>query len=98
MNDRSETADSGGRSRMIAPPPHRADIGIIAALPIETGDLIDKLNKAFVDALNAPETKTRFAALLAEPVATTPEQFSSFMAAERAKYQQVVKASGAKVD
>ena len=41
---------------------------------------------------------TRFAALLAEPVATTPAQFDSFMAAERAKYQQVVKASGAKVD
>jgi len=60
--------------------------------------IIDKLNKAFVEALNAPETKTRFAALLAEPVATTPQQFDSFMAAERAKYQQVVKASGAKVD
>ena len=60
--------------------------------------VIDKLNKAFVAALNAPETKTRFAALLAEPVATTPQQFDSFMAAERAKYQQVVKASGAKVD
>lgn len=60
--------------------------------------VIDKLNKAFVAALNAPETKTRFAALLAEPVATTPAQFDSFMSAERAKYQQVVKASGAKVD
>ncbi|MDR6152398.1 tripartite-type tricarboxylate transporter receptor subunit TctC [Acidovorax delafieldii] len=60
--------------------------------------IIDKLNKAFVAALNAPETKTRFAALLAEPVATAPQQFDSFMAAERAKYQQVVKASGAKVD
>ena len=60
--------------------------------------IIDKLNKAFVAALNAPETKTRFAALLAEPVATTPQQFDSLMAAERAKYQQVVKASGAKVD
>ena len=60
--------------------------------------IIEKLNKAFVAALNAPETKTRFAALLAEPVATTPQQFDSFMAAERAKYQQVVKASGAKVD
>ncbi len=60
--------------------------------------IIDKLNKAFVAALNAPETKTRFGALLAEPVATTPQQFDSFMAAERAKYQQVVKASGAKVD
>lgn len=60
--------------------------------------VIEKLNKAFVAALNAPETKTRFAALLAEPVPTTPAQFDSFMAAERAKYQQVVKASGAKVD
>lgn len=60
--------------------------------------IIDKLNKAFVAALNAPETKTRFGALLAEPVATTPQQFDGFMASERAKYQQVVKASGAKVD
>ncbi len=60
--------------------------------------VIEKLNKAFVAALNAPETKTRFGALLAETVATTPQQFDSFMAAERAKYEQVVKASGAKVD
>lgn len=60
--------------------------------------VIAKLNKAFTDALNAPETRTRFAALMAEPVPTTPEQFEAFMAAERAKYQQVVKASGAKVD
>ncbi|MES2610561.1 MAG: tripartite tricarboxylate transporter substrate binding protein [Pseudomonadota bacterium] len=60
--------------------------------------VIDKLNKAFVAALNAPETRTRFGLLLAEPVATTPAQFDTFMASERAKYQQVVKASGAKVD
>ena len=62
------------------------------------GPVIARLNKAFTDALRAPETKTRFEALMAEPVATTPEQFDAFMAAERAKYQQVVKASGAKVD
>ncbi len=60
--------------------------------------VIARLNKAFTDALKAPETRTRFEALLAEPVASTPEQFDAFMAAERAKYQQVVKASGAKVD
>jgi tripartite-type tricarboxylate transporter receptor subunit TctC len=59
---------------------------------------IDKLNKAFTDALHAPETKTRFTALMAEPVATTPAQFEAFMSAERAKYQSLVKASGAKVD
>ena len=61
-------------------------------------DVIAKLNKAFVAALNAPETQTRFATLLAEPVPTTPEQFEALMKAERAKYESVVKASGATVD
>ena len=61
-------------------------------------DVIARLNKAFVDALNAPETQTRFASLLAEPVPTTPEQFDALMKAERAKYESVVKASGATVD
>ncbi len=60
--------------------------------------VIAKLNKAFVAALNSPETRTRFTNLMAEPVSSTPEQFDAFMASERAKYQQVVKASGAKVD
>ena len=60
--------------------------------------VLDKLNKAFTDALNAPETKAKFATMMAEPVPTTPEQFDTFMATERAKYQQLVKASGAKVD
>ena len=61
-------------------------------------ELIAKLNQAFVAALNSPETKTRFAALMAEPVPSTPEQFASFMKSELAKYEKVVKASGAKVD
>ncbi len=60
--------------------------------------VVARLNKAFTEALKSPETKARFAALLAEPVPTTPEQFDAFMASERAKYQQVVKASGARVD
>ena len=58
----------------------------------------DKLSKAFNDALQAPETKTRFNALMAEPVGSTPAEFDKFMATERAKYQPIVKASGAKVD
>ncbi len=61
-------------------------------------DVLERLNRVFVDALNAPETKTRFAALFAEPVPTTPEQFGAFMKSELAKYEQVVKATGAKVD
>ncbi|WP_418514816.1 Bug family tripartite tricarboxylate transporter substrate binding protein [Delftia sp. PS-11] len=60
--------------------------------------VLDKLNKAFTQALAAPETRARFELLMAEPVASAPADFDKFMAAERAKYQPVVKASGAKVD
>jgi tripartite-type tricarboxylate transporter receptor subunit TctC len=61
-------------------------------------DTIARLNQAFVAALQAPETKSRFAALMAEPVPSSPDQFAAFMRAELAKYEKVVKASGAKVD
>ena len=61
-------------------------------------DVVGKLNAAFVAALNSPEAKTRFAALMAEPVASSPEQFGAFMKSELVKYEKVVKASGAKVD
>jgi tripartite-type tricarboxylate transporter receptor subunit TctC len=61
-------------------------------------DVVERLNKAFVAALQTPETKTRFGQLLAEPVGNTPEQFGAFMKKELARYESVVKASGAKVD
>lgn len=61
-------------------------------------ELIARLSQAFVAALQAPETKTRFANLLAEPVSSSPQEFDQFMKQELAKYQQVVKATGAKVD
>ena len=66
-----------------------------AGTPLE---VVAKLNAAFVAALNSPEAKTRFAALMAEPVASSPEQFAAFMKSELAKYEKVVRASGARVD
>jgi tripartite-type tricarboxylate transporter receptor subunit TctC len=66
-----------------------------AATPKE---VVARLNQAFVAALNAPETKARFATLLAEPAPSTPEEFAAFMKTERAKYEALVKASGARVD
>jgi tripartite-type tricarboxylate transporter receptor subunit TctC len=61
-------------------------------------DVLDKYNKAFVDALSAEPTKTRFASLMAEPVPTSSAEFGALMARELAKYEKPVKASGAKVD
>jgi tripartite-type tricarboxylate transporter receptor subunit TctC len=71
--------------------------GLVA--PVATPkEVIARLNQAFVAALNAPETKARFATLMAEPVPSTPEAFGTLMTQERAKYGVVVKATGAKVD
>jgi tripartite-type tricarboxylate transporter receptor subunit TctC len=61
-------------------------------------DVTHKLNKAFVDALATPELKARLSALMAESMASTPEQFGTFVKRENAKYEKVVKASGAKVE
>jgi tripartite-type tricarboxylate transporter receptor subunit TctC len=66
-----------------------------AATPRE---VIQRLNQAFVAALQSPQAKARFAQLMAEPVTTTPEEFGAFMRAELTRYEQVVKQSGAKVD
>ena len=66
-----------------------------AKLPLEA---TQRLNRAFVDALNSPELKARLGTLMAEPIASTPEQFAAFVAAELARYEAVVKASGAKVE
>lgn len=66
-----------------------------AGTPAET---INKLNAAFTEALRAPETQQRFAQLMAEPVPTTPAQFGELMARERARYESIVKLSGAQVD
>ena len=66
-----------------------------AATPRET---VNRLYQAYAAGLRSPEAKTRFAGLMAEPVANTPEEFGAFMKRELAKYEQVVKASGARVD
>lgn len=61
-------------------------------------EVVNKYNAAFVAALQAPETRAKFALLMAEPVWNTPDEFGRFMHSELAKYQKVVKLSGAKVD
>ena len=66
-----------------------------ARLPPE---VTTRLNQAFVEALGTPELKARLASLMAEPSPTTPGQFAAFVKTELAKYERVVKASGAHVD
>jgi len=61
-------------------------------------DVTQRLNKAFVDALNSPELKARLASLMAESMASKPAQFGAFVKSELAKYEAVVKPSGATLE
>jgi len=66
-----------------------------AQLPAEA---TARLNKAFVDALASPELRARLAGLYAEPMAMAPDRFAAFVQGELAKYERLVKASGARVE
>lgn len=59
--------------------------------------VIDKLNAAARQALQAPEVASRFDALGAERVGSSPEQFQKLVAAEMARWADVVKKSGVKI-
>jgi tripartite-type tricarboxylate transporter receptor subunit TctC len=61
-------------------------------------DVVQRLNEVFVKALQDADVKARFAQLMAEPSPTTPAQFGNFVKAELAKYEKVVKASGASLN
>ena len=61
-------------------------------------DVVTRMNQAFVAALQSQEVRARFTGLFAEPVANSPEEFAAFMKNDLARYKDVVKASGAKVD
>jgi len=62
------------------------------------GEIINRLQQETAKALQSAALKERLLAQGAIPGGQTPVEFATFIAAETAKWAQVVKASGAKVD
>ena len=60
--------------------------------------IVKKLHAEFARALHAPDMKERLAALGAEAVGSTPEQFAALIREDLARWAQVVKASGVHLD
>jgi tripartite-type tricarboxylate transporter receptor subunit TctC len=60
--------------------------------------ILDKLNKAINAAILVPETKERFMQLGSEGGGGTPEEFAELIRRDSAKWADVVKRSGAKID
>jgi tripartite-type tricarboxylate transporter receptor subunit TctC len=61
-------------------------------------DIVNRINAAVTQALKTPELRERMQGVGMEPSPTTPEQFDAFVRSEIAKWADVVKASGMKVD
>jgi len=72
-----------------------------APLPLEPGPahvLVVEDEPKLAAVLADPELKDRYATFGYTPYAPTPEQFAAFMAAESAKYADVVRKSKASLD
>ena len=60
--------------------------------------IVDKINAEVRRIFELPEVKARLVEIGAVPSPMTPDEFSAFIKAERDKWQEVVKTSGAKIE
>jgi tripartite-type tricarboxylate transporter receptor subunit TctC len=60
--------------------------------------IIRRLHDEFVLALQIPDMQSRLAQLGAEPVGSTPEQFAALIKEDIARWAEVAKASGVRLD
>jgi len=60
--------------------------------------VVDKLNKAYSEALQQPDVRERLLTMGSEAVPMSAQQFADFVRAEKDKYQEIVKLSGASLN
>ena len=71
--------------------------GVIAPAGVPR-PIIEKLNAAINTAIQSPTFRERFAAIGDEPAGGTPEEFAELIRADSAKWGEVVRRSGARLD
>jgi len=71
--------------------------GIVAPAGLPKA-ILTTLSREINKTLASPSLKERFAAIGAEPSARTPEQFAELIRTEHAKWGDVVRRAGAKID
>jgi tripartite-type tricarboxylate transporter receptor subunit TctC len=80
-------------------PGYAAESWFVLVAPAGTAAaIVNRLSGEVDRILKKPDVVERFKGLGAEPMGGTPEQLGQFIVGETRKWQQVVKASGAKVD
>jgi len=71
--------------------------GVFAPAGVST-EIVKRLNTEIVRIINAPDVRQKLVDMGAEPAPNTPEEFAAMVKAEVAKWADVVRKSGAKVD
>jgi len=60
--------------------------------------IVARLNEAVLKIVRSPGIQAQFAALGADAVGNSPEEFAAFVRRDMERYARVVKLSGAKLD
>ena len=60
--------------------------------------IVERLHAEYMKAMRAPDMAERYATLGVEPVDSTPEQFGAYMRAELAKWGDIIKRSGTRLE
>lgn len=69
--------------------------GIVAPKGVPTV-IVDQMNKAMAQALKSPEVVQVNATMSLNPISSTPQEFSKFIASEKLKWLELVRISGVK--
>jgi tripartite-type tricarboxylate transporter receptor subunit TctC len=96
------------RSRALPNVPTVAEAGLpgyelspwfAAFLPAATPPaVIERLNRAMLDALKKPDVQKRLAGIGAEPIGSTPAALRDYLANETSKWGALIKAKGIRAD
>ncbi|HWI15308.1 MAG TPA: tripartite tricarboxylate transporter substrate binding protein [Burkholderiales bacterium] len=96
------------RSRVLPDVPTMAEAGVSGNEAVQWNGLfapartppaiLDRLYRETVKAVSMPDVKERFAAEGADPVGSSPAEFSAFFKSEAQKWGEVAKRSGTKLD
>jgi tripartite-type tricarboxylate transporter receptor subunit TctC len=80
-------------------PGYRSEVWYVMAAPAGTpGDIVTRLNQEALAALRSPAIGKQLADDLIQPIGSRPDQVRPFVAGEIAKWAEVVKRSGARID
>jgi tripartite-type tricarboxylate transporter receptor subunit TctC len=61
-------------------------------------DIVARLNREVVKALEAADVRERYAGMGVDPAPSTPERAAAYLKSETEKYAKVVKAIGLRID